>query len=46
MRYGHNSFQVQGSIILNNLKTLDIYKNAVSKNAFLSKLKQQFLDNY
>ena len=45
-RYGHNSFQVQGSLILNNLKDLDIYKNACSKKSFLNKLKNQLLEKY
>ena len=45
-RYGLNSLQVQGSIILNNLKDLDIYKNAYSKKSFLNKLKNQLLEKY
>ena len=45
-KYGLNSFQVQGSLTLNNLKDLDIYNNAISKKYFLNNLKKALLDNY
>jgi hypothetical protein len=46
IQYGKKSFQVQGSLILNDLKDLDIYNNAVSKKSFLINLKKSILDNY
>ena len=45
-KYGLNSFQVHGSITLNNLKNLDIYNNAISKKSFLSNLKKSLIDSY
>ena len=45
-KYGLNSFQVHGSITLNNLKSLDIYNNAISKKSFLSNLKKSLIDSY
>ena len=53
--HGKSSFQVQGSLILNRLKDLDIYKNADNaentdnakkKSTFLANLKKSFIDNY
>ena len=44
--HGSKSFQVQGSVTLNKIKDLDIYKNAVSKVSFLSNLKTSLLSNY
>ena len=44
-RHGQMSFQVQGSLILNNLKDLEFY-NSYSKFAFLKKLKDQMVQNY
>ena len=46
IKYGVNSFQVQGSLTLNSLKDIDIYKNAVSKNTFLNNLKKSLINNY
>ena len=46
IKYGVNSFQVQGSLTLNSLKDLDIYKNAISKKSFLSNLKKSLINNY
>ena len=40
------SFLVQGSLLLNDLKDLDIYNNSQFKNVFLRKLKLRFLENY
>ena len=45
-RYGQKSFQVEGSLTLNRLKSLDIYKNSSSKTAFLNKYKKSFLEFY
>ena len=44
--HGSRSFQVQGSLILNRLKSLDIYKDAESKTIFLNNLKKSLIDNY
>ena len=46
IQYGKKSFQVEGSTILNGLKDLDIYNNAVSKKAFLNNLKKSIFDSY
>ena len=46
IKYGLNSFQVQGSLTLNGLKDLDIYNNATSKKYVLNKLKTSLLGNY
>ena len=46
VKHGGKSFQVQGSVTLNKLKDLDIYKNATSKESFLSNLKTSLLVNY
>ena len=44
--HGSRSFQVQGSLILNHLKDLDIYKNADNaENADNDKKKSSFLAN-
>ena len=40
--YGLKSFQVQGSLILNQLKDEEIYCQAFSKASFLKRLKNQF----
>ena len=44
--HGSSSFQVQGSLILNHLKSLDIYKNAESKTVFLNNHKKSLIDKY
>ena len=44
--HGTHSFQVQGTLILNGLKDLDIYNNAPSKETFLKHLKKSLIDNY
>ena len=44
--HGFNSFQVQGSLILNELKELDLYKDATSKKSFLVNLKKSLLEKY
>ena len=41
-KYGLNSFQVQGSLTLNNLKDLDITTMQYQKNIFLITLKNLF----
>ena len=46
VKHGGKSFQVQGSVTLNKLKDLDIYKSATSKKSFLSNLKSSILNNY
>jgi hypothetical protein len=46
IKYGYKSFQVQGSLTINNLKDLDIYNNAVSKKSFLNNLKKSLINNY
>ena len=46
VKHGGKSFQVQGSVTLNKIKDLDIYKNATSKESFLSNLKTSLLGNY
>ena len=46
VNYGGKSFQVQGSVTLNKLKDLDIYKNAISKESFLNNLKTSLLNKY
>ena len=45
-QYGINSFQVQGALVLNKLKDLDIYNNATSKKQFLNNLKIKLLNEY
>ena len=45
-RYGEKSFQVEGAILLNRLKDLDIYNNSNTKSTFLLKYKNAFLDTY
>ena len=45
-KHGRNSFQVQGSLTLNGLKDLDIYKNYISKKSFLNNLKKSLINNY
>ena len=44
--YGYKSFQVQGSLTLNNLKDEPIFCEASSKANFIKKLKNEFLENY
>ena len=46
LTHGFNSFQVQGSLILNELKELDLYKDATSKKSFLGNLKKSLLEKY
>jgi len=46
VKHGGKSFQVQGSVTLNKLKDLAIYKNAKSKESFLSNLKTSLLSKY
>ena len=46
VHHGSSSFQVQGTLTLNRLKDLDIYKNAEDKNTFLKDLKKSLIDNY
>ena len=45
-RYGLKSFQIQGSIFLNNLKNTDIYNNALSKFIFLKNYKKSIIESY
>ena len=53
--HGTSSFQVQGTLILNSLKDLDIYKNAENaehadnakkKKTFLGKLNESLINHY
>ena len=53
--HGTSSFQVQGTLLLNSLKDLDIYKNADNaenannaqkKKTFLEKFKESLINNY
>ena len=46
IRYGQKSFQIEGALILNRFKDLDIYKYSTSKSTFLTKYKKSFLDLY
>ena len=39
IKYGVNSFQNKGALILNELKDMDIYSNARTKKQFLNNLK-------
>ena len=45
-RYGLKYFKIHGALTLNDLKDQDIYRNARSKDDFLKKLKNKFIDNY
>ena len=45
-QYGIKSFQVQGALVLNKLKDLDIFSNALSKKQFLNNLKNKLLNEY
>ena len=44
--YGQNSFQIQGATILNKLKDQELYTNARTKQDFLKKMKESFLNTY
>ena len=41
-KYGIKSFKYQGVKILNYLKSMDIYQNAISKSFFLKQLKAEY----
>ena len=43
---GNQSFQSTGTVILNKLKDMSIYKEANSKKHFLVKLKENLVANY
>ena len=45
-KLGANSFQSIGTTILNELKDMHIYKDALSKKQFLNKLKDSLIANY
>ena len=45
-RYGVKSFQVEGAILLNNLKDRDINNNSNTKTTFLMKFKKSILETY
>ena len=45
-KYGIKSFKYQGVKILNYLKSMDIYQNAISKSFFLKQLKAELLSTY
>ena len=45
-KLGANSFQSKGTSILNELKDMHIYKDALSKKQFLTKLKDSLIANY
>jgi hypothetical protein len=45
-RYGEKSFQIEGAILLNKLKDLDIYKTSNTKSTFLMKYKKSLLVLY
>jgi hypothetical protein len=44
--YGFNSFQIQGALLLNDLKDKELYTSARSKKSFLNNLKKSYLDSY
>ena len=46
LQHGIKAFKYQGIIVLNNLKQLNIYKNAKTKVSFLRKLKYQLISKY
>ena len=46
IKYGTNSFQVQGALILNKLKDTEFYISAISKKQFLNRLKEHLLNEY
>ena len=45
-KFGLKSFKYQGVKVLNKLKNMDIYQNAISKSKFLKELKSEFLSSY
>ena len=45
-KYGRQSFQVQGAIILNELKEQELYTNARTKKSFLNNFRENILANY
>ena len=45
-KYGIKSFKYQGVKVLNKLRNMDTYKNAISKPKFLKELKSDFLSSY
>ena len=46
IRYDKKSFQNLSTSILNDLKDMDIFKNAKSKNHFLNSIKDHLLNAY
>ena len=44
--YGFYSFSKMGSVLLNELKDLNIYNDANSKNIFLMKYKRSLIEQY
>ena len=45
-KYGKQSFQVQGAIILNELKEQELYTTAITKKGSLKKFRDQILATY
>ena len=45
-KYGRKSLKYQGVKILNYLKSMDIYQNAISMSFFLKQLKAELLSTY
>ena len=45
-RFGINSFSHKGSLLLNELKDLEIYNRSVSKPCFLMKFKNSIFEGY
>jgi len=45
-RFGINSFSHKGSLLLNELKDLEIYNRSVSKMCFLKKYKKSIFESY
>ena len=46
IKHGIKSFKYQGVKILNDLKTMNIYKNSVRKSKFMKELKSDLLSTY
>ena len=42
----NNSFKIYGAKLLNELKNDDLYKETITKQAFLNKLKARLLQGY
>ena len=45
-KYGRQSFQIQGALLLNELKEQELYTNAKTKQGFLKKFKENIIASY